>query len=76
MRRNTKRIGEESGFWQGQGSSALLRWNRMKQHVAETMQVRTASRDQRPYSLYQCQPGPPIPAALGVSIADPVAAPL
>lgn len=75
MRRNTKRIGEESGFWQGQGSSALLRWNRMKQHVAETMQVRTASRDQRPYNLHQCQPGPPIPAALGVLIADPMAAP-
>lgn len=59
MRRNTKRIGEESGFWQGQGCSALLRWNRMKQHVAETMQVRTASRDQRPYNVHQCQPGPP-----------------
>lgn len=25
MRRNTKRTGEESGFWQGQGSSVLLK---------------------------------------------------
>lgn len=76
MRRNTKCIGEECGFWQGQGSSALLRWNRMEQHVAETMQATTASRDQRLYNSHQCQPGPPIPAALGVPIADPVAAPL
>lgn len=76
MRRNTKRTEEESGFWQGQGSSVLLRWNRMKQHVAETLQVRTASRDQHPYNLHQCQPGSPIPDALRVPIADPEAAPL